>query len=457
MFVAKPGYRFQGKAIGADESPVEVGLTRIDEPPPQPLATLQPLLNRAAERVILHNVFDRYADRAIQDGTANERFEVLYVLIDLDRAKVIEMLGDERLEPWQPNNLRLNLAKALVRENYDEARELIEAIPDTNVRSYAYSEASVALPESERSRKLELLNESLVAGRAVTDPWSRVLRLADVGERLFDLGKTEEATKLLREGLEIATKLPTTGSRRCWARGTLAQALAPIDLPAALGLLKGTEEERDHQQYLGQIAHELAGRNPVEAERIVGMLRDNWPHFRDNYTQRVCYRMVSVDPKRAMALAAGMTDHRHKARALGAMALALSETKKDPATASRLLDEAFAVLDEAVASNQDDWNGLSMACTAAAGLLPIIERVDARRLPEFLWRVLALRPPIPGPNGREGIFDIASARVAVMAARYDRTIARQLFDGFADRALAPLPRSTITTDPSTSSRCSRRR
>ena len=60
-------------------------------------------------------------------------------------------------------------------------------------------------------------------------------------------------------------------------------------------------------------------------------------------------------------------------------------------------------------SGNDDWDGLGMACTAAAGLLPIIEQVDARLLPEYLMRTLALRPPIPGPNGRDGISDIAAA------------------------------------------------
>ena len=179
-------------------------------------------------------------------------------------------------------------------------------------------------------------------------------------------------------------------------------------------LLAGTEHEREHDQYLGRIAHEIAGRNPAEAEKVLKMMRDVWPHFRDDFTQKVCYRMVTVDRKRAQALAAGMKNHRHRARALGAMALALEKTKGDHETAIRLLDEAFQMLDQAVEARKDDWDGLGMACTAAAGLLPIVEQVDARRLSEFIWRTLALRPPIPGPNGRDGISDIANARVAAM-------------------------------------------
>jgi hypothetical protein len=221
-----------------------------------------------------------------------------------------------------------------------------------------------------------------------------------------------------------------------WARGRLAEELAQADLPAALNLLKGSENEREHDQYLGRIAHEIAGRSPAEAEKVLMMMRDVWPHFRDEYTQKVCYRMVTVDRKRALALAAGMKNHRYRARALGAMALAVEKTTRDHETAVRLLDEAFQALDDAVEARKDDWDGLGMACTAAAGLLPIVEQVDGRRLSEFIWRTLALRPPIPGPNGRDGISDIADARLAAMLARYDHSIAQQLLNAFADRALA---------------------
>ena len=379
VFVAKPGYRFQGKAIGADDSAVDVSMAREDETLPRPMTTLPSHLTRAEELALAHRVFDGYAERAIKEGDTNDRFGVLRVLIDLDRTRAMELLNDERLEPWQANNLRLELGKRLVREDYDEARGLIEAIRDSNMRSYADSEASVALPDTERPRKLELLDDSLIAGRAVIDPSDRVLRLADIGERLLDLGRSEQATKVLREAQAIAVKLPTTGMS-AWARGKMAGELAPIDLPAALSLLKGTEQERDYGRYLGHIAHELAARNPAEAERVLMMAPDVWPNFRDNYTQRVCYRMAAVDLKRATTLATGMKNYRQKTRALGAMALAMARTG-DHTTANRLLDEAFAVLDAAVASDQDDWDGLGMACTAGAGLLPIIEQVEAAGFP----------------------------------------------------------------------------
>jgi hypothetical protein len=223
--------------------------------------------------------------------------------------------------------------------------------------------------DPERARKLSLPEESLVAGRSLAEPADRVLRPADLGRKFLDLGQTDQGVKLLREGQEVARRLPTTGWP-AFARANLAEELALIDLPAALELMKGTEEEREHQQYLGHIAHRLAGSHAEEAKRVLKTMRDQWPYFRDTYTQRVCHRMMAHDPERVMRLARAMTNYRDKARALGAMALATATAKGDRAAAASLLAEAFDVLEQVADGKKDFWVGLNMACTAASGLVP---------------------------------------------------------------------------------------
>jgi beta-lactamase regulating signal transducer with metallopeptidase domain len=431
LLVAKDRYRFVGAPIAATDTFMEVRLTGVDEAVAKRSNNQQLAPTRDEELATLHRVFDPYADRVIKEGTASELFEILRILVRIDPGRAIELLSDQRLQPWQPNEIRLTLAKRLVRQDDKEARALIEAIQDTNWRSHAYAEVSFALPDPAMARKLDLLNESLIAARAVVDPGARVERLAEIGGRLFDLGQTEQATKVIQEARPVANKLT-----RAWERGRLAAKLAQIELPAALKLLEGTGSDPEHDRYLGRFAHEIAGRNPIESERVLMTMRDVWPYFRDEYTQKVCHRMVTIDRDRAFALARGMKNHRYRARALGAMALAIEKTGRDHPAALGLLDEAFHVLDHSVDERKDDWDGLGMACTAAAGILPIVEQVDAERLPEFVWRTLSLRPPIPGPNLREGISDLANARVAAMLARYDRSIARQVLGSFADRALA---------------------
>ncbi len=165
------------------------------------------------------------------------------------------------------------------------------------------------------------------------------------------------------------------------------------------------------------------------------MMHDEWPHFRDDYAQRVCYRMAAVDFDRARALAGRMKDYRAKARALGVMALAL---KADRAVAVGLVREAFAMLERAVDEGQDMWNGLGAAGAAAAGLLPIVEQVDPRLVPEALGRTLALRPPLRGSDTRDAIAALSDAQVAAAVARYDHVAARAVLDACAGDLLTQI-------------------
>lgn len=439
VFVEKQGYRFTGRSIGPDSATVVVTLERSDGPPAQPMKTLPPALSRDQERKLLHVIFDPYAERVIKEKQSHDRFEVLRIATQLDPARAREILEREEVAgAVQGLDFRRGeVAQALFKESPDEALDMLAAIRDPNARSHAFEQVSLLVADSDRVGKLSLLNESLVAGRAVVDPAERVLRLADLGRRFLDLGQSDQGVRLLREGQDVARRLPTS-AWAAFARANLAEEMALVDLPAALELLKGTEEEREHEQYLGHIAHRLAGKDPGEAERVLMMMRDHWPYFRDMYTQRVCHRMVTLDPDRAMRLARGMTNYRDKARALGAMALALAGSGMDRAAAASLLNETFGVLEKVADGKEDQWDGLNMACTAAAGLLPIVEQVDPSLVREYLWRTLAMRPPLRSGDERDGIPLIAGSRVAAMVACYDREIARQILDGLTATELPKL-------------------
>ena len=284
LFVARNGYRFASKRINGSDAAIEVTLCRVDEPLPEPMPTLPAPLARADELVLLHRLFDGYAERMIKEGESRELYEVLCILAVLDPARVNELLSDNRLDAWQPNALRILIATQRLRENFEDARALIEAIKDPDTRSRAYSAASAAVSETNRTRKLELLQESLVAARVVAEPGARVLQFAQVGGQLLDLGKIEEATNVLREGQGTAKKLvaiPTSP----WVLGRYAQQLARIDPAAALKLIEGTEADQWRDDYLGRTAQGLAGKNPAEAQALLGMMRDVWPSPRDQYTE----------------------------------------------------------------------------------------------------------------------------------------------------------------------------
>ncbi|QEH37771.1 Regulatory protein BlaR1 [Aquisphaera giovannonii] len=431
VFAAKEGYRFAGRLIEAGATTADITLERADGPAPVPLRSSPPAMSREQEKKLIHVVFDDDAERALKDPKVRNLDWILRIVARVDPARAREFV--DRLPPEDAANrngyLRGGLAEEIAADSPDEAAEIVAGIRDPNARTYAYELLSRRVPAADRSRRLALLDESLVAGRALAEAENRVLRMADLGRRNLDLGRTDLATSLLREGQQTALRLPTTGYA-AFARRRLAEELALIDVPAAFEVLKGTEEDRDYTASLGHIAHRIAAKDPAEAERIVRTMRDSWPNFRDTYIQRVCYRMVAVDRARALNLARTvMTNYRDKARALAAMALGIARAKGDRRLAGKLLDEAFDLLDATSRGNQDQWDGLAMACTAAAGLLPIVEEVDPTRVREAIWRTLAMRPAYRGDDGRAEIPLIAGARVAAMVARYDRDLGRRVLDG----------------------------
>jgi hypothetical protein len=433
LFVDKPGYRPSWRLAGPAGADIDLTIDRDDEPGPKPLRYRPTALPRPLELALLHRLFDPYTELALKSGGASERRSVLTILMRIDPDWALELInggGNGLSRDYE----RRELALLRVAAAPDEAGLLVESIEDPDVRAWAEVSVAAELPAAERARKLDLLAQALVNARAVPDPTNRALKFANIGEGLLDLGEVDRAASALRDAQALAKELPKAGWA-AYARRNVAKGLAPIDLAGGLELLKGMEGDREHEAALGQIAHELAGRAPAAAERVLGMMRDEWPHFRDEYAQRVCYRMAAVDSARARAIVGRMNDAKAKARSLGVMALAF---KSDRAVAAGLLREAFAVLELAVEEGQDMWNGLGTASTAAAGLLPIAEQVDPRLVPEALGRTLALRPPLRGPDARDGIAALSDAQVAAAVARYDHVAARAVLDACAGDLLTQI-------------------
>ena len=98
------------------------------------------------------------------------------------------------------------------------------------------------------------------------------------------------------------------------------------------------------------------------------------------------------------------------------MAQALAAT--DKAAALGLLDEAFRELEGLRARGR--VSQFASISGVAGGLLPIVEQVDPDRLPEYLARAVALRPPQNEGKDLSWIPEQA-APLAMMVARYDRS------------------------------------
>lgn len=465
VFVRKPGFRFFGQRIEAGEDAVVLTLTDTHEPT-EPLTTMPPALPRD-KRVALAR---RLLEPCLAKVDPNNEREGPRLFEAWARVDPADMLA--RLDKTPPKNpffagyLRRAAAQALAIEDPDEALALIETIDDTDFRSMAYLDVVDALPDDQGPRKLELLGQAAVVVRQMPEPAMRVFQMGQTAERFLDLGQRGEAEKLLREGETLAKELPLDAFGG-YTRGAFAEELGQIDLPAALELMTGLSEVREFDRHHGNLAHELAGTQPPEAERLLGVLHaakesnvaDEPCEF---YGVRVCYRMAPVDLSRARAIADRMSNRYLQARAYGVMAQAIS--KQNPKAAADLIARAFEVLQSLVDAREaaeigttgraaHDWfAGHHSAASVAGALLPSVEAVDPALVREYLWRAVSFRMPRVGDEQQLPLADRANAALAMMIARYDRDTAAAILRPIEARLAGFRSRDTtlatlMLTDP----------
>jgi hypothetical protein len=437
VFVEKAGFRFSGQRCDKAD-PLTITLTRRDEAPGQRMTTLPPALPRAERKALAVRLLEPTLRAAPGKGD-DDRVQRLEALAKVDPGRLLEELDRQTFkEALYDSFLRYGAAKALLAEAPDEARAVVESIRDPRVRVHGYLDLCDALPAGDRAGRLALLDEALKHSRAVEANDHRVLQLAAVARRLWALGEKERATKLLREGEAIARELPTAAWAG-YARGAFAEDLALVDLPAALGLMKDLKDPMEYARHHGNLAHKLAGINPAEAERILGLVAKpgevQQTFQRDQYAVRVCYRMAPADLPRARRIAGAIEDPYFKARAYGVMAQALAKGK--PAEALALLDEAFALLAAQVASGKDQFTNFYDASSLGMLMVPVAEQIDPALTAEFFWRAVSFRAPAGPDDEHSRMAGAAQAgALALAAARYDRGLAMQLVEDAAGRNTA---------------------
>ena len=214
----------------------------------------------------------------------------------------------------------------------------------------------------------------------------------------------------------------------------MAQALARLDLPAALKMLDELAQEVDKNdksdrtyvfvRFYGTIAYKLAADAPADAERMLERIRGLEPANVSHYAIAVCSRMARTDLARARRIAETMFDAgsiQLKPYALGLIAQRLAATDKPGAV--ELLETAYHELDQL--AERGRTSTLHGNAQIAGGLLPIVEEVVPQRLPEFLARTLSLRERwLDTGNGVYQADEIAA--LEMMIARYDRDLAARL-------------------------------
>ncbi len=428
VFVEKEGFRFHGRRCDKGEK-LRIVLTRRDEPAVSKMTALPPALPLAKRKALAEKALAPALERVLPKGTDDERMRLLEKLARINPARALEELERRPLkEAWYDGYVRNGAVQAL-RADLAEAKAVAESIKEATIRARCFLDLADTVPAEKKDARLACLNQALVVSQAIEANDHRILVMGQVARRLHEMGEKDRAAKLLRDGHAIAKELPTAGWSG-FARGAFAEELALIDRPGALALMKDLKDSFEYIRHHANLAQRLAGTEPAEAERLLGMLVKpgdaQGPYQRDQYAIRVCHRMARADLPRARKIASSIENDDFRARAHAVMALALAKGK--PKEALSLLDEAFAILTRKVAAKRDTFTGYWHAASLAGLSLPIAEEIDPGLVPEFFWRAVWLHPPtfVADPYNRTGMSERALGTLALTLARYDRDLALAL-------------------------------
>jgi hypothetical protein len=428
LFVEGHGLRFEGHRIGPQLEEIELLAQSVGAPLGLPFHTLPPVLPRDEEKALALRVIEAdLAALATRKDIPNKTLQWTRILARFALDRALNLVDDKsRLDQNYGNHLRLECARALIGESADEAFAVGEALADPVFRCRFFREASDAVPKSDRAHKLSLLEKALVQARAVRDAAHKLDELGMIGYRLLDMSENARGTEVLREGQRIADTLPklVAGQRipqTVHARGRFAAKLARIDAKAAFGLTEGFASPYS-ELYNGGIALGLADRDPAESERALGMLKT--ARLRDPRVIRAVGRMAAIDRVRARRLAEALASPIDQAVALGSMARGLANS--DPKAGAALIDEAFDRLIKLM--DGGGYEHSADPCLAAAEMLPTAEQLDAELLHRSFWKTVSLRPLRSDGSDASFPYEQAASSLALMLARYDRAVARQVLE-----------------------------
>jgi len=327
------------------------------------------------------------------------------------------------------------LVDALAKDSLDEALAQAEVSTSPEIRASCYLGICYTRPDLDKTRVRELMNQALLNCRAMKSPADRLRIYGQVADKLIDVGDREQARKLLAEA-EALGRSTTKAETGALELGVVAEALARLDLPAALKMLdelaqqvrKAQKTDRTYVfvRFYSEIAQRLAADAPAEVERLLEKIRGLEPQ--NVPVLEVCSKMARSDPARARRIAETMLDPGSlelKPYALGLMAQTLAAT--DKTRAIELLESACSELDHL--AERGRGSALHGNANVAAGLLPIVEQVAPERIPEFLARALSLREPRLAAGDAAGNMVTEADetyQLAMMIARYDRELAARL-------------------------------
>ncbi len=318
VFASKAGYRFGYRKIEADSSPTQLTLARNEEPPARSYKTLDSPLPAEEEKALARRLFLPYAERVLAKGSDVQKFRMITEALQIDPIGVLEKFETIKFsDPEYLDLVRIWLVDALALESLDEVLAQAEASTSAGTRAMCYLGICDVLPDMQKARVRELIEQALLNARAMKSPEDRLAIYGRIADKLIDLGEKERARKLLDEAVELAGST-VKGNKHGFNLGLVAETLARLDLPAALKLLdelarevkKNDKTDRTYVfvKLYGDIARKLAADAPVDAERLLERIRATGSADASRRILATCTSMARSDPARARRIAETMFD-----------------------------------------------------------------------------------------------------------------------------------------------------
>lgn len=433
LFVQKTDFQTEPHVVTARGDPCKVVLAHASDPGSVSYKMIPPALSADEAKTLIHRLIEPLSKRVLEQGSEHDKSQLMDKLAEIDPSWALELLPSVKLsDPDELNGIRSIIAGVLLHDDPDEAAAVIESINDPGRRAWAYIASARDQLKQHPARAREQIDLALLNARAM-DPRGQMLAAETVIDVLIDLGQIDRARELFKEQRKRIESL-YTGAVRTAVLTRFVIASARIDPTAALAEFETLRREYANQKdarravfgrYMERMASELADRSPADAERLLKEVLSTGESIRvfNNSILSICSKMAAVDLPRARRLADLVAggEIEKQPYALGLMAQALAKTNK-PA-AQRLLDEAFTELEQL--RTQGRASQFASISATAGGLLPIVEQVDASRLPEYVARALALRPSRWQRNDDSYIRE-QNAQLAMMISRYDRELAARV-------------------------------
>jgi hypothetical protein len=138
------------------------------------------------------------------NGDDTTKYRVLVSLAQIDPTRTVELIdthGKGKPE-FLLDQLRSVVAVGLAGESPEEAASIAETIKDPATISWSFTEIVDKLPARARAQKVDLLAQAQLQACGSSQPGLKLRVLGRIADRWLDLGETERAQKLLREGID---------------------------------------------------------------------------------------------------------------------------------------------------------------------------------------------------------------------------------------------------------------